>query len=315
VQMTIMSYGCNATYGGIGTGKAVMDNSPVVSIKATTLVGTALSSTFQVHKFALENSMLTSGVNNADKSTAGKLKFCLRAEIVIESTSLNFRESNIELDYDLSLNSFSITENQIEKESIVTSTESAANIYAIQACRCGTTSYECLSENEKSQTLNQDSVVNICVQPNSTDVKISQLSMTFLHDGLSQVKFETVTNSTGVPGQSIVRGSGIMGDPLKITSRLISGLFENGATQFKIEGIAYLQFHSSVRHLNLRADDRILQQEEADPGNVSYQMSVDITSRDMLESEDNLAAFPAPVIVGCLVLVFSIAIVIYKKTS
>eukprot|EP00588_Corethron_pennatum_P008307 CAMPEP_0194286302 /NCGR_PEP_ID=MMETSP0169-20130528/32255_1 /TAXON_ID=218684 /ORGANISM="Corethron pennatum, Strain L29A3" /LENGTH=662 /DNA_ID=CAMNT_0039032703 /DNA_START=334 /DNA_END=2322 /DNA_ORIENTATION=+ len=315
VQMTIMTYGCNATYGGNGTGKSVMDDSPVVSIKDTTLVGSSLSTTFQVDRFVLENSKLTSGMNNSNKSTAGKLKFCLKAEIVIGSKSLNFRESDIELDYDLSSNSFSIAENQIEKESIVTSTESAKNIYSIQACRCGTTSYECLSDNEKSQSLNQDSVVNICVHPNSTDVKISQLSMSFLHAGLSQVKFETVTNSTGVPGQSIIRGTGIMADPLKITSRLISGLFDNGATQFKIEGIAYLQFHSSVRHLNLRADDRILQQEEADPGNVSYQMKVDITSRDMLESEGMFATFPAPVIVGFLVLVFSIAIVIYKKSS
>jgi len=315
VQMTLMNYGCNATYGGKGTGKSMMDELPAVTIGTTALVGNVVSTTFQVDRFALENSMLTLGINNSEKSTAGKLRFCLKAEIVIRAMSLNFRESNIELDYDLSSNSFSITENQIEKESIVTFSESATNIYSIQACRCGTNSYECLSESERRQTLNQDSFVNICVQPNSTDVQISQLSMHFLHDNLSQVKFETVTNSTGVPGQSIIRGSGIMSEPFKITSRLISGLFDNGATRFKIEGIAYLRFQSSVRNLNLRAGARILQQEEADPGNVSYQMSVDITSRDMLESEYNLDTFPAPVIIGCLVLVFSIAIIIYKKIS
>jgi len=314
IKMSIMTFDCNATYGGIGLGKTVTDSKPVVLIENTSLVGTLLSNTFQVEKFALENSVLTSTVSNSDKSIAGKLKFCVKAEIIIGATSVNFRESNIELDYDLSSNSFSITENEIKKENIITSEESAGNIYSIEACRCMASSHECLSQSESSQTLNQDSLVSICLQPNSTDVKISEINMKFFHHELSEVFFETVTNSTGIPGLSIISGSGTVSDPFKITSRLISGLFDNGARKFDIKGTANMQFHSSTRNLNLRSGDRVLQQEEIDGESASYQMSVDIKRLEIVGSEYDLAV-STPVVAGFLVLVLSIAAIIYKKVS
>merc|ERR1711957_281498 len=315
IEMSIMTFDCNATYGGIGLGEIVTDAEPVVSIKTTSLVGPLLSNTFQVEKFALKNSVLTSTGNNSDKSIAGELKFCVKAEIIIGAKSVNFRESNIVLDYDLSSNSFSITENDIKKEDIISSEESVSNIYSIEACRCKASSHECLSQSETSQTLNQDSFVTICLQPNSTDVKISELNMKFFHHDLSGVFFETVTNSTGIPGLSIISGSGSVSSPFKITSRLFSSLFDNGARTFDIKGTANLKFHSSTRNLNLRSNDRFLQQEEFDGESASYQMSVDITRRKMVESEYDLAAFSTPVIAGFLVLVLSIAAVIYKKLS
>jgi len=315
IEMSIMTFDCNATYGGIGLGKIVTDAEPVVSIKTTSLVGPLLSNTFQVEKFALKNSVLTSTGNNSDKSIAGELKFCVKAEIIIGAKSVNFRESNIVLDYDLSSNSFSITENDIKKKKIITSEESASNIYSIEACRCKKSSQECLSQIESRQTLNQDSLVNICLSPNSTDVKISELNMKFFHHELSEVFFASVTNSTGILGQSIISGSGSVSDPFQVTSRLISGLFDNGARKFDIKGTAYLRFHSSTRNLNLRSGDRVLQQEEADGESASYQMSVDIKRREMFESEYDLASFSTPVVAGFLVLVFSIAVIIYKKVS
>ena len=315
IEMSIMTFDCNATYGGKGLGKNVTDAEPAVSIKTTSLVGPLLLNTFQVEKFALKNSALTSTGNKSDKSIAGELKFCVKAEIIIGAKSVNFRESNIVLDYDLSSNSFSITENDIKKEDIISSEESASNIYSIEACRCNKSSRECFSQIESRQTLNQDSLVNICLHPNSTDVKISELNMKFFHHELSEVFFETVTNSTGIPGQSIISGSGSVSDPFQVTSRLISGLFDNGARTFDIKGTAYLQFHSSTRNLNLRSGDRVLQQEEADGESASYQMSVDIKRREMFESEYDLASFSTPVVAGFLVLVFSIAVIIYKKVS
>jgi len=314
-KMTVMDKNCNRTYGGLTPDTSVNDTSSVVSKGSMVLSGSSLFAIFQINKFALETSVLTSATGNIDKAIAGELHFCLKAEIVIGGNSLNFRESNIAIVYDLSGNAFSITNNKVEKEDIITSTENAINIYTIQACRCGATSYGCLTNVEKSQLLNQDSLVHICLKPNSTDVRISNFYMQFLKDGTNQVDFETVRNSIGVPGSSVVRGMGTVSVPFKVTSRLISDSFANGATKFDIKGEADLQFNSNTRLLSFRSSDRILQVEDAIAGTAPYKMSVGIVENDLPEVGYFATAFTNIVGAGCLVLALSLVLVIYKKIS
>jgi len=314
-KITIMDKNCNLTYGGVVADTSVNDTLPVISKGSTLFDGSSLSATFKIDKFSLETSLLTSAVGDVKKSIAGELHFCLKTEIVIGGISLNFRESNFVLEYDLSSNTFSVSENKIEKKAIITSTKSASNIYSIKACRCGKISYGCLTGGEKSQSLNQDSLIHVCLKPNSTDVKISKFYMQFLKHGTNQVDFEPVRNSIGVTGSSVVLGTGTVSVPFKVTSRLITESFANGATKFDIKGDAELQFNSNNRMLNSRSSDRTLQVEAADAGTAPYKMSVNIVGNEISETGYFTTAFSNIVGAGCLVLVFIIVTVIYKKVA
>jgi len=314
-KITIMDKNCNLTYGGVVADTSVNDTSPVISEGSIFFDGSSLSATFKIDRFSLETSVLTSAVRDVNKSIAGELHFCLKTEIINGGVSLNFRESNIVLEYDLSANTFSVSGNKAEKEAIITSTKSVSNIYSIKACRCGKISYGCLTDGEKLQSLNQDSLIHVCLKPNSTDVTISKLYMQFLKHGTNQVDFEPVRNSIGVTGSSVVLGTGTVSAPFKVTSRLITESFANGATKFDIKGDAVLQFNSNNRILSLRSSDRTLQVEVADAGTAPYKMSVDIVGKDISEIGFFTTVFSNTVVIGCFVLVLFIVIVMYKKVS
>ena len=130
--------------------------------------------TVGVDKTKLSTSLLvTHSTENDEDKSKGVLKFCTKAEGMLGTTSVSFLKTKIELAYDLTKNSFEVENNNIVADSIDTTAKAVTTKYNVGACRCNAgapESFDCLKGD--LPILGQDSLVGICLKPNSTGVKI-----------------------------------------------------------------------------------------------------------------------------------------------
>jgi len=243
----------------------------------------------------------------------GTISFCARGEALdTAGISVTFLDTDINISYDLTQNSFEVTNNVIKSNAIAETTTSVTSKYAVSAFRCNSTSFD---RDEAPNNLDQNSFVFICIKPENNTVEISNYMMIFEQNNKEQ--FRAVKYGIGGPEEATSLSSITKdGDTYKTTSRLITRLFEE--TSFIVSGNAYLKFKNARRKLldvpNLMvrsAEDFI--EGDATVENSAFMMDVKLKKSGTITSEksSNNVAVTVFVLVG--VVIVTIGLVILKK--
>eukprot|EP00588_Corethron_pennatum_P009311 CAMPEP_0194274386 /NCGR_PEP_ID=MMETSP0169-20130528/7473_1 /TAXON_ID=218684 /ORGANISM="Corethron pennatum, Strain L29A3" /LENGTH=741 /DNA_ID=CAMNT_0039017555 /DNA_START=77 /DNA_END=2302 /DNA_ORIENTATION=- len=248
-------------------------------------------------------------------NSKGTVSFCLQAELMTNDNapiSASFQKTNIDLSFDLTTNDFEVKNNKIEENDIIETTKEIDTKYSILASRCMEDGAEYTGT---APILEQNQLIHICLQPNATDVKISSFTMKFWQD--TKVIFTAVTRvgtTTQGTALSAISGSGTQSSPYRVTSRLVTALFENGNT-FDVKGDAYMEFTTSrrnkIRRLETRQEDRFLQ-DGSDAGQAPFGMEVFLSQQNMIYKSSAPALVSMVVIGGGFVLLIT---VLFKKLS
>jgi len=247
-------------------------------------------------------------------SSQGSLKFCVNAEVLSSGTSVSFRKTNINLDFDLTSNSFTVTSNDIEANEIQDTTTTVDVNYDINAFRCLPTSFEKIVA---PGPLLQNDVVAICLEPNDDSkatVDISNLEMNFVQDGSGEKYSVAKYGSDGPKPPGSLSAISRSDQRWKVVARVVTALFNSGLS-FNVTGNAYLEFRGERRFLssvNTKAT-RSVQSVAIDPAGVSsFGMEVKISKN--FEAKKNFTN--KPVVTLCVVgatLAIVIGFFLFKK--
>jgi len=245
----------------------------------------------------------------------GALRMCIKAQAYLGDISVTFHKERVQVLYDLTQNSFTVSEVGISKDDYTIQQIGLNSIYDVSACRCHETSYAC---DAQVSSLNQNELLYICLRPNSTDVAISNFEMKYTQAGKEDSYIVTMGNDG--PEKSFLSAVFYSGDQIRVVSRLLTELFMAEEKSFNVEGNAHLAFFNGTkteRHLaNTRASRNRSLQDVSD-GDVSpFSMTV------LLESSTDFGRRPpyhdssfhfriVSGVGGCLVL--AIAFILYKK--
>eukprot|EP00588_Corethron_pennatum_P014470 CAMPEP_0194278020 /NCGR_PEP_ID=MMETSP0169-20130528/10185_1 /TAXON_ID=218684 /ORGANISM="Corethron pennatum, Strain L29A3" /LENGTH=721 /DNA_ID=CAMNT_0039022125 /DNA_START=213 /DNA_END=2378 /DNA_ORIENTATION=+ len=222
-------------FGPAGTGIVETKLKPVTFQDSETYsTSGTFSKNVQINTENFSKSVL---VNSTLGGSKGVLSFCTKAEAILnDNTSVSFQKDKIKLSYDLTSNVFTVDNNSIKENDILTSTQEITTAYSIIACMCNDTSFLC---DKDPAPLKQNGFAYICITPNSTDTEISNFDMRFEQD--------TNTIFTAVEGGKSGKFGMIVesGDTKKVVTRLITALFEYEKSSFNVVGNAILSFKSA----------------------------------------------------------------------
>mmetsp|Transcript_42787 Transcript_42787/g.84067 ORF Transcript_42787/g.84067 Transcript_42787/m.84067 type:complete len:373 (+) Transcript_42787:212-1330(+) len=245
----------------------------------------------------------------------GALKMCIKAQAYLGDISVTFHKERVQLSFDLTQNSFTVSDVGISAADYTMQQIDVNSIYQVSACRCNQTSYAC---DTQVSSLNQNDLLFVCLRPNSTDVSIANFDMKYTQAGEEDNYIVTMGNDG--PETSFLSAVFHSGDEVRVVSRLLTDLFMAEEKSFNVEGNAHLTFENRTkteRHLaNTGASSNRSLQDVAD-GDVSpFSMTV------LLEQSTEFGTRPpyhdpsfhfriVSGVGGCLVL--SIAFILYKK--
>merc|ERR1719469_1249142 len=268
------------------------------SNNATTDEGSNIfNATIFVSKKHLAGSPLTALTNDTTTgASAGVLSFCVKVESFFEiGSSVSFQTQRISLAYDLTQNEFSVKDNGIRENAIGLEEETVSTNYTVKGFRCNKTSYE--EEQKPYPTLTQNQFIFICIKPGEADVEISNFQMEFKRN-VAEVStiFTAVKYGTGGDvGQTPTSLSIISHDSstgtYRVSSRLITSLFAEGAESFDVVGNAYLAF-KSTRSRQLKAiNTPSLRAVQEGAGNAPFKLGVMIEQANVVpQAQSNLSA-------------------------
>jgi len=205
----------------------------------------------------------------------------------------------LNLVYDLTENSFEIVSNVLKADDINTTLKNVTTGYSIIAHRCTSSAYEKIVQ---ATPLQQNGLIFICIEPNSTDVKISTFNVNFVQTGYT---FQVVESGVA---SSILSSIYTEGDKTKIVSRLVTALFNNGKESFIASGNANLVFKTATRQLDLL---RLLPNKD-NAGEASFGMNVKLQKAiDTQKQSYDISKTFVSVLGTCVIL--SILFIIIKK--
>eukprot|EP00588_Corethron_pennatum_P026594 CAMPEP_0194312840 /NCGR_PEP_ID=MMETSP0171-20130528/9769_1 /TAXON_ID=218684 /ORGANISM="Corethron pennatum, Strain L29A3" /LENGTH=264 /DNA_ID=CAMNT_0039067541 /DNA_START=399 /DNA_END=1189 /DNA_ORIENTATION=+ len=167
----------------------------------------------------------------------GALKMCIKTQAYLGDISVTFHKERVQLSFDLTQNSFTVSDVAISASDYTMQTVGLNSIYDVLACRCNYTSYAC---DTKVSALEQNELLFICLRPNSSDVFISNFDMAYTQAGKEVNYFVNMGNDG--PETSFLSALFKSGDEIRVISRLISDLFISDEKSFNVEGNAYLEF-------------------------------------------------------------------------
>mmetsp|Transcript_13743 Transcript_13743/g.27433 ORF Transcript_13743/g.27433 Transcript_13743/m.27433 type:complete len:390 (+) Transcript_13743:90-1259(+) len=280
------------------------------------VIGIAVS----VVKANITKSPLRKYVVGNSQDSKGSINFCIKIEGNIfvtddETLSVSFRKTNVRLDYDLTDNTFSVTNNAISADAIKETNTTVDTVYEVDAFRCGTGSSDFIDITATAGTINQNDLVGICLKPKTPAVvEISTFDM-FFRQNDSKVYTAATLKQAG-PEAGAVSQYLVSSDKQthKIVSRLISNLFKNEGDKFNVDGNAYLQFVSSspdTRKTNLRMLEDISEGSAGDsPFSLTMKIAKVAGAGDSKETK-NYHSFP---MIGAA-LIIAIGFVLYKKLA
>jgi len=252
-----------------------------------------------------ESALVTKTDESISKGTSGTLSFCVKSEGTSSNDiSVSFQKDKVNLQYDLTSNDFTVKSNKIVGNSIVTTSKDVTTAYSVIANKCDSTTYDTV---DPATPLQQNSLAFICIKPNSTSVRISNFNLSFVQVGFS---FPAVTIGSDGWVSSALSSISSEGDKIKVVSRLVTSLFENGKTTFDATGNAFLAFQTSRRDL---ASMHMLQDlpEQESAGEASFGIDIKLQKLSVSSEESNSAGTIAVSILSFLALVF--AFIIMKK--
>jgi len=239
-------------------------------------------------------------VTRSEGSSKGTLAFCVKAEGLSENRiSVSFQQDKLNLVYDLTDNSFEILSNGLKADDINTTLKNVTTGYSIIAHRCTSSAYE---EIVLATPLQQNGLVFICIEPNSTDVKISTFNLNFEQNDYT---FQVVDSGLA---SSILSSVYTEGDKTKIVSRLVTALFNNGKESFTASGNANLVFKTATRKLDLM---RLLNNKD-NAGEASFGMDVELQkTMNTQKQSHNISKTFVSVLGTCVLL--SVLFIVIKK--
>jgi len=245
----------------------------------------------------------------------GSIKFCIKVETLLGTTSVTFRKTNVDLSYDLTDNSFEVAGNTISANEIGKEETEVTTKYGVEACIC-TENFDCETSTE-DKVFEQNKLIHICVYPNNTSelTQISNFDMKFEQNQTTTYTAVRITESGSVAtaGLSYIEGDG---DKYLVTSRLITALFEGGKISFDVVGNAQLKFKTrqlkKVENFNLRSMEE--KSIGTDEGESQFKMKVKIAKAvGKVSSTESNSTSGAMVLVVGGILVLSIMFVLFKK--
>jgi len=240
-------------------------------------------------------------VTRSEGSSKGILSFCIKAEGISEDNiSVSFQQDQLNLSYDLTKNTFEVLSNGLKVDDIDTTSKSVTTSYSIIADRCNSSTYEAIAQDTPLQ---QNDIVFICIEPNSTDVEISMFDLNFVQD--DSYMFKVVREGKKSSDLSSVSTDG---DKIKIASRLVSALFDNDKDTFTASGNADLTFKIANRKLESL---RILSSKD-NAGEASFGMNVKLQKKIAAQKEShNIPKITVSVLGTCVLL--SVLFIAIKK--
>ena len=257
-------------------------------------------------KAKIGKSPLGENADGYSQESTGSINFCIKIKGQMEitkdeSVSVSFRKTNFRLEYDLTRNTFSVTNNNILADTVEETNTIVDTEYKVVAFRCGTGSSD--FDDAEPGTINQNELVGICLKPTAPAVvKISTLDM-FFQEQNNTVYTAATIKPVGPVSQHSVSSDG---QTQRIVSRLVSKLFENGRDKFDVSGNAYLQFVSSRRML-----EDIL---ESTVGESSFSLIMKIEKVAGVGDSKGTKIFHAFPLIGAA-LTIAIGFVLYKKLA
>jgi len=308
LNITLMNENCTAINNSI---------SDTIQIGSQSVKNHEFSKQILLFKKSFSTSPLVSEKNQATGASSGTLRFCVHVETLTEDgVSVTFRKTNVQVTYDLTTNNFKVEGNNINENTINTSTKEVTSKYGISACRCTAENFDC-DTTKPLPFLKQNGYVFICIKPdtNSSSVQISNFFMRFEQDNVSKYTAVTLGNDAPISDNlsTIQKEDGTF----KIVSRLVTVLFEK--TSFDVKGNAYLVFKGARRSLvsapvqGLRSAKETTQGDSA--GDVEFSMDVTLnkaTGNVTSKSANNAGI--AVVTVGGITIV-AILFVMFKKMN
>ena len=240
-------------------------------------------------------------VTRSEGSSKGALSFCVKAEGLSENNiSISFQTDRFSLSYDLTKNTFEVLSNGLKEDDIGTTSKNLTTSYSIIAYRCDSSTYETIAQNAP---LKQNSIVYICIEPNSTDVEIATFNLNFVQD--DSYIFKVVTEGEKSSDLSSVSSDE---DKIKIASRLVSALFDNNKKSFTASGNAMLEFKTASRKLDSL---RILSSKD-NAGEALFEMNVNLQKTIAAQNESHKIPKIAVSVLGTCVLLSVLFIAIKK---
>eukprot|EP00588_Corethron_pennatum_P013208 CAMPEP_0194266898 /NCGR_PEP_ID=MMETSP0169-20130528/1635_1 /TAXON_ID=218684 /ORGANISM="Corethron pennatum, Strain L29A3" /LENGTH=702 /DNA_ID=CAMNT_0039007673 /DNA_START=135 /DNA_END=2243 /DNA_ORIENTATION=- len=268
-----------------------------------------------VDKKAIEGSSLVTQSAGLGYSK-GIIKFCIKTEAILSSTSVAFRKTNVQLSYDLTENTFEVIENNISANDISEEEIKVSTAYGVEACICKE-NLQCETSSE-DKDFEQNEMILICVYPNITSASSTEISNFYMNFNQNQqTTYTAVRNRDEGPfataGLSYIEGNG---DRFLVTSRLITALFEGGEDSFDVVGNAWLQF--KTRRLKKVQNSSLRSMQEnpigTDAGESQFKMNIKTAKADGKVSSTNSDSTNGVMVtvVGGLV-TLSILLALFKK--
>lgn len=191
-------------------------------------------------------------VYTGNSNSTGTVEFCTRVSTYEGSIEVGYRETEMQLSFDMSMNSFSfsllnvsIAENSPDVFS--TTVDSA---FTVGICQCDS-NYICLSS---AQPINQNDDLVVCLEPeggsNSDVVEITNFNLlleagtvgTLQYYSYNPVQFGTASWSSDlITDVDVQPGT----NRIKISTPIVAQFFIQGFTSVDVSGSANLQFVSS----------------------------------------------------------------------
>jgi len=248
---------------GLGTPVGLSDSSPVVST-GRPLFGTPIGPNGNPessgdYEAVLGNVVVTSVENFSFNSTSQILDMDIyatatgeagNAQAAVEHESglnLHFTEDGVDLDLTGPGGDPSGPKVIVETTGTI-SLDIDTTGYKVGACQCTKDAYDCVTG-----VLGQSDLIHVCLLPDlaSRDsVEISNFFMEFKQG--DSVRYRPVGIGTEGPEASTLAMVQDVDSHYKVTSRLVTALFDEGTDEFVIVGNAYLEFKQS-RRLNGRS--------------------------------------------------------------
>jgi len=180
-----------------------------------------------------------------------------------------------------------------------------ASQYTVTACQCTATAYAC--REGATPTYAPNDLFYVCVQPDPTvqhEVAVSNFFMEFQQG--TDVVYTPVTIGDDGPTSGYRTIIQKVDPTYRVTSRLVTALFDGGATSFVVAGNAYLEFRESQQRLRGRS------LEDTHAGEGFFAMEVQFKKSDP-PANGSKSGLSGLVLLSLSLLVVSAALVMLKK--
>jgi hypothetical protein len=214
---------------------------PVASNEAVSIIEaqTTLSSTAADYSIEFNKSILSNGGSSlvvTDEQTGDdQIQFCTILELLRseDNMSVTFKKTRFSLTLDMSAGFFVVSVNTNGQNIEVVQED--ISMFEISACQCQE-SFDC---DDASVVVEQGSSIGICLIPSSAGVEITNFDLSLAANGYTYAPItmngddQTIDSTTSVSTNNEVT---------KITTRLVSGLFQGLSDVVVISGSGILEF-------------------------------------------------------------------------